>query len=515
MPITLSHNVATRFDPSFVADSVVPKKGARFAGRTVEVRASYHDNTNGTGISTSTITVSVDGRSKTKAAHISASHLSLQLTKLANGSHTFIIRIHDRAGNDAQTQHSFTVAVPAGGGSTGGGTHPGGGSSSGSSSGSSGSGSSGSGTTTHATPTPKATISPSHGREPRRDPDAHAGELVPGQRLCQPSPSAPVSGQVAGSAAGAAAADTRRRRRHHPRGARAARLCRLLARAPPPHGRHGRRQQGRDPAGRLVGLAAFLEIRRRLAAGPRRGVTSVHPVIAATLAHNIERAIYDVSRILLYPVLIAALFCLGWAIVEVGWFLYELYLRVRYRDLEALEIRTLKARDAFAKGQPRRAYKYLQESNYSTVVARFLFDLIRNYQTERIAEKPLKLLQEYEFYTVKRLEKTRILVRVGPMLGLMGTLIPLAPALAGLAAGNTAVLAANLEIAFSVTVIGLLIGGLGFIVSIVRDRFYQQDISDLEYMLELLEGGGGRLRHRPAAAPARRLSTTPPTTCPT
>jgi biopolymer transport protein ExbB/TolQ len=220
------------------------------------------------------------------------------------------------------------------------------------------------------------------------------------------------------------------------------------------------------------------------------------------VAHGIEQTIYNISKLLLYPVLIAALFCLCWAIVEVGWFLYELYLRVRYRDLEALEIRALKARDAFAKGQPRRAYKYLQENCYSTVVARFLFDLIRNYQTERIAEKPLKLLQEYEFYTVKRLEKTRILVRVGPMLGLMGTLIPLAPALTGLAEGNTKMLTDNLRIAFSVTVIGLLIGGLGFIVSIVRDRFYQQDISDLEYMLELLEGGGGRLR----VGPPRRQS---------
>jgi len=223
----------------------------------------------------------------------------------------------------------------------------------------------------------------------------------------------------------------------------------------------------------------------------------VHLIIATTLARGIEQAIYDISRLLLYPVLIAALFCLCWAIVEVGWFLYELYLRLRYRDLEALEIRALKARDAFAKGQPRRAYKYLQENTYSTVVARFLFDLIRNYQTERLAEKPLKLLQEYEFYTVKRLEKTRILVRVGPMLGLMGTLIPLAPALTGLAEGNTQMLTDNLRIAFSVTVIGLLIGGLGFIVSIVRDRFYQQDISDLEYILELLEGGGGRLRIGP------------------
>ena len=229
----------------------------------------------------------------------------------------------------------------------------------------------------------------------------------------------------------------------------------------------------------------------------------MHIVVAATLAHGIEQTIYDISKLLLYPVLVAALFCLCWAIVEVGWFLYELYLRLRYRDLEALEIRALKARDAFAKGQPRRAYKYLQENCYSTVVARFLFDLIRNYQTERIAEKPLKLLQEYEFYTVKRLEKTRILVRVGPMLGLMGTLIPLAPALTGLAEGNTKMLTDNLRIAFSVTVIGLLIGGLGFVVSIVRDRFYQQDISDLEYMLELLEGGGGRLR----LGPPRRHAT--------
>jgi len=79
----------------------------------------------------------------------------------------------------------------------------------------------------------------------------------------------------------------------------------------------------------------------------------------------------------------------------------------------------------------------------------------------------------------------------------MGTLIPLAPALTGLAEGNTQMLTDNLKIAFSVTVIGLLIGGLGFIVSIVRDRFYQQDISDLEYILELLEGGGGRLRIGP------------------
>ncbi len=217
-------------------------------------------------------------------------------------------------------------------------------------------------------------------------------------------------------------------------------------------------------------------------------------LIVGTLARDIQEWIYNAAEILLYPVLIAALVCLVWVFVELGWLFYEIYLRIRFRDLEALEIRTLRARQAFIEGKPRKAYRYLQETRYSMVVARFLFDLIRNYQTQRLAVKPLKLLQEYEFYTVKRLERTRILVRVGPMLGLMGTLIPLAPALVGLAQGDTQQLADNLVLAFSVTVLGLLIGGIAFAVSIVRDRIYSQDISDLEYLLELLEGGGERLQ---------------------
>jgi biopolymer transport protein ExbB/TolQ len=217
-------------------------------------------------------------------------------------------------------------------------------------------------------------------------------------------------------------------------------------------------------------------------------------LIFADFGQDLQQAIFDAAELLFYPVLIAAVVCLIWVLIEVGWLIYELYLRFRYRDLEALEIRTLRARQAFADGKPRRAYRYLQENNYSLVVARFLFDLIRNYQTQRLAVKPLKLLQEYEFYTVKRLQRTRILVRIGPMLGLMGALIPLSPALDALTQGDTTELADNLRIAFSVTVIGLLIGGLAFVVSLVRDRIYSQDISDLEYLLELLEGGPKRLR---------------------
>ncbi len=44
----------------------------------------------------------------------------------------------------------------------------------------------------------------------------------------------------------------------------------------------------------------------------------------------------------------------------------------------------------------------------------------------------------------------------------------------------------NLRVAFSVTVLGLLIGAIAFAVSLVRDRMYAQDLSDLEYVATTL-----------------------------
>jgi biopolymer transport protein ExbB/TolQ len=68
----------------------------------------------------------------------------------------------------------------------------------------------------------------------------------------------------------------------------------------------------------------------------------------------------------------------------------------------------------------------------------------------------------------------------------MGTLIPLSPGLDGLANGNTRALADNLRVAFSVTVLGLLVGAVAFGLSLVRDRTYGQDYSDLEYVAAIL-----------------------------
>ncbi|HIE31075.1 MAG TPA: MotA/TolQ/ExbB proton channel family protein, partial [Methanosarcinales archaeon] len=67
------------------------------------------------------------------------------------------------------------------------------------------------------------------------------------------------------------------------------------------------------------------------------------------------------------------------------------------------------------------------------------------------------------------------------------TLIPMGPALIGLSAGNIQQLAANLVIAFSTTVLGLLAGGVAYCILLVKKKWYTQDLSDMEYVVEVLK----------------------------
>ena len=73
----------------------------------------------------------------------------------------------------------------------------------------------------------------------------------------------------------------------------------------------------------------------------------------------------------------------------------------------------------------------------STAMAATLAFIVENARTARGDHQINKALADFDFDAQKRLGRTRMLVRAGPALGLMGTLIPLSPALTGLANGNT------------------------------------------------------------------------------
>lgn len=84
-----------------------------------------------------------------------------------------------------------------------------------------------------------------------------------------------------------------------------------------------------------------------------------------------------------------------------------------------------------------------------------------------------KLAKHFQVYATKRLERVDLLARSGPILGLMGTLIPLGPGLTALGEGNLDILATALAVAFDTTVLGLLIGLVAYILGRVRRRWYE------------------------------------------
>jgi len=98
-----------------------------------------------------------------------------------------------------------------------------------------------------------------------------------------------------------------------------------------------------------------------------------------------------------------------------------------------------------------------------------------------------KLLNDFEIVCQKEIAGSQTLAKIGPILGLMGTLIPMGPALVGLASGDISSMASNMQVAFATTVIGLLVGAVGFIILQVKKRWMAADINTLEFVVELLE----------------------------
>ncbi|MDR1011999.1 MAG: MotA/TolQ/ExbB proton channel family protein, partial [Opitutaceae bacterium] len=85
------------------------------------------------------------------------------------------------------------------------------------------------------------------------------------------------------------------------------------------------------------------------------------------------------------------------------------------------------------------------------------------------------VLQSSDRRRWRSLGRLRLAVRTGPSLGLMGTLIPMADALQGLADGNLPALASNMVTAFAATVIGLSISVTAYLIAAARESWVRAD----------------------------------------
>jgi len=184
-------------------------------------------------------------------------------------------------------------------------------------------------------------------------------------------------------------------------------------------------------------------------------------------------ALAEIATALRVPVLIAAIAALLFCALEVGRFAAE-YWRRRVRS-RGFDLRELTER---AVAEPQHAAQFAALAP-GPIAARALIE-IATYRGPDRARAVEHALARYELEVQRRLDRTRLLVRAGPALGLMGTLIPLAPGLEELGDGNVSGLAEHLRDAFGATVVGLLVGTVAFALTLARTRMYTEDLAALE-----------------------------------
>ena len=184
---------------------------------------------------------------------------------------------------------------------------------------------------------------------------------------------------------------------------------------------------------------------------------------------NITQILNWISSSLLLPVTVLLLIGLACSLVSLGGFFADCFILLKERKQRR------KIMEALRRGEH---VDIQQASGLFCERMRKLGEL----EWEELECE--KIISEWEGLYERRLERSRFLAKVGPMLGLMGTLIPMGPALAGLASGDIASMAYNMQIAFATTVLGCCIAGISILVLSVRKHDYADEIACLQYVLD-------------------------------
>ncbi len=103
-----------------------------------------------------------------------------------------------------------------------------------------------------------------------------------------------------------------------------------------------------------------------------------------------------------------------------------------------------------------------------------------------LAEKDVAGI-EHDMQSV--VDRLGLVARIGPILGLIGTLIPLQPALAGLARGDMQAMGLNLQIGFTTTVLGLIAGGAGFVLAVIHRGMNRRTLDEFHFLLDIWLSG--------------------------
>ena len=195
----------------------------------------------------------------------------------------------------------------------------------------------------------------------------------------------------------------------------------------------------------------------------------------------LENGLFAMGQVLRFPVMALLWVCVAAALFMVGGVITSFLARRRERQSFDLET-WLQNGDALGASEVRR-------QGLPTALRELLNDIEKGRAESALDDGGLEhLVLESEERARATLSGSRMLVKVGPSLGLIGTLIPMGTALAALASGNLDAMAGQMVVAFTTTIIGIACGTVAFVVLTVRQHWVNEAVREQRYLAERVVG---------------------------
>lgn len=202
-----------------------------------------------------------------------------------------------------------------------------------------------------------------------------------------------------------------------------------------------------------------------------------------TILTPLRDSMHTISSGLLMPTIAILLLFLALTVVELGGLLAETFTERRRVKFSVPELV-----DAFQGKNAREIKGEIENCRLFQRQKAALGELIKHSNLPAASLQALarRLLAGEEAHYARITIRTDLVARLGPMLGLMATLIPLGPGMIAMGQGDTKTLADSLLTAFDATVSGLAAAGVAFAISRLRKRWYEDYLSSLEALMESL-----------------------------
>lgn len=185
----------------------------------------------------------------------------------------------------------------------------------------------------------------------------------------------------------------------------------------------------------------------------------------------ISRALFGIANSLLIPDVILLIFFFFRALVLLGGTYNQFMTRRKHRSLDTAikELRT----------ETLDNLRLMVSGKQGSLLEKYLDDMLNNPPSEAYADY---IITHFETESAKDVNLSRLLTKLGPVLGLIGTLISMSPALVGLSTGDISGMAYNMQVVFSATVVGLVISAVGLFTQQLKSRWYAKDVNRLDYV---------------------------------